>query len=157
VPSPILDAREPELSAKDILARLERYAAAYRSSGQDSPARPVAPTISRTSFAPMPTVRITERVAPTLAPPTDDFQPHTRRSRVDPATADLFPYDLAATIVGCVATILAYRFVGGPFALALTLGLLAAGESARRWRWFPSAGVNLMIGVVAGAILVFTA
>lgn len=155
--SPILDSREPELSATDILARLERYAAAYRSSGQGPATRSAAPTISRASFAPMPTVRVAERPAPTLAPPTDDFQPHTRRNRIDPATADLFPYDLATTIVGCVATILAYRFVAGPIAFVLTVGLLVGAEVARRKRWFASAAVNLMIGTVAGAILVFTA
>ncbi len=155
--SPILDSREPELSAPDILARLERYAAAYRSSGLGPSTRTATPTISRASFAPMPTVPLAERLAPTLAPTTDDFQPHTRRSRIDPASADLFPYDLAATIVGCVATISAYRFAAGLVALVLTLGLLVGGEVARRRRWFPSAAVNLMIGVVAGAILVLTA
>jgi hypothetical protein len=101
---------------------------------------------------------VLERPVTTLEPPTDDFQPHAQRTRrIDPATADLFPYDLAATIVGCVATILAFRYVPGPFALGITVGLLAAGEAARRYRWFPSAGVNLLIGVVAGAVLVFTA
>jgi hypothetical protein len=145
VSSPTLDSRQPELSASDILARLERYAAAHRSSS--SPRVAVAPT-----------VRLLDNAAATLEPPTDDFQPHARRlRRLDPATADLFPYDLAATIVGCVATILAYRYLAGPFALAITFGLLAGGESARRRRWFPSAGVNLLIGVVAGAVLVFTA
>ena len=141
--SPILDSRQPELSAQDILARLERYAAAYRL---------VSPSPAPT------TVRLLDHPVPALPTPTDDFQPHGQRfRRVDPATADLFPYDLTATIVGCVATILAVRYVAGPFALAITLGLLVAGEGARRWRWFPSVGVNLMIGVVAGALLVFTA
>jgi hypothetical protein len=148
VSSPILDSRQPELSARDILARLERYAAAYRvASPSPSPRVALAPT-----------VRLLDHSAATLEVPTDDFQPHARQlRRLDPATADLFPYDLAVTIVGCVATILAYRFVAAPVALAITVGLLAAGEGARRRRWFPSAGVNLMIGVLAGAILVFTA
>ena len=77
--------------------------------------------------------------------------------RVSPATVDLFPYDLAASIVGCVVTIMAYISFGRPVAIALTVALAAGGEAACRLRWFPSLGVNLIIGTLAGVLFVITA
>ena len=141
--SPILDSREPNLaSAKDILARLERYAAAHRSAL-------VAPSGVAAS------VRLLEAPAVVTTTIIDDFQPHeVHRHRIDPATIDLFPYDLTTSVMGCIATIVAFLWLPVAAAFGVTVALMVGGESTRRLRWFPSVGVNLMIGVVAGAILV---
>jgi len=80
-----------------------------------------------------------------------------RKHRLDPSTIDLFPFDLAASIVGCAATILAYVTFGLPIAVVLTAALVAGGEGSRRRRWFPSLGVNLIVGTVVGLLFVFTA
>ena len=78
MPSPILDSKQPDLaSAKELLARLERCAQAYRST----------PRESRPYIAPGPS--ILAAAVPTIV--VDDFQPHdVRRNRLDPATADLW-------------------------------------------------------------------
>jgi hypothetical protein len=145
VSSPILDSRQPDLAtAKDLLARLERCAEAFRSTRSDS----------------LPWAMPGESILPTTVPTivVDDFQPHdVRRRRWDPATADLFPYDLAATIVGCVVTVTAFLALAVPLAIVITSALVVGGEYSRRRRWFPSAGLNLIIGVVAGLIFVLTA
>jgi len=80
-----------------------------------------------------------------------------RKHRLDPSTVDLFPFDLIASIVGCAATILAYVTFGMPIAVVLTAALVAAGEEARRRRWFPSLGVDLIVGTLVGLLFVFTA
>jgi hypothetical protein len=74
--------------------------------------------------------------------------------RFDAATVDLFPYDLIAAIVGCAATILASVVVARPVALVCAAALVALGAWSRRERWFPSAGVNLVIGALVGLVLV---
>jgi hypothetical protein len=81
----------------------------------------------------------------------------TRRRRIDPATVDLFPYDLAASIVACALTIMAYISFGRPVAVGVTVVLAVVGECMRRFRWFPSIGVKILIGTLAGIVLVFTA
>jgi hypothetical protein len=125
VPVTTLERRAPAVgSAQDILERLERYAAARRA------ARAVP--------------------APRLVPASPVAPVH----RFDAATIDLFPYDLIATIVGAASTILASIVFAVPVALAFAGGLALSGEWARRRRWFPSVGVNLVIGVVLGTILV---
>ncbi len=135
VSSPILDSSQPDPSAaRDILARLERYAAEHRP--PESPAT-VAATYPATTLDVLPT-----RVA---------------RKRINPATADLFPYDLIATIVGCAATIVAFASFGGAIALTIVVALAAIGVETRRRHWFPALGMNLVIGLVAGLIFVFTA
>ena len=137
VPAPILDSRQPEVgSPQDILARLERYAASRRSLTRDTA---VAPPFSYSD--------VTLDVLPSK----------TRKQRVDPSTVDLFPFDLAASIVGCAATILAYVTFGLPIAVMFTAALVAGGEGTRRRRWFPSLGVNLIIGTVVGLLFVVTA
>jgi hypothetical protein len=132
VSPPILESSEPDLSrAQDILARLERYAAARRPPATVQESYPVT----------------TLDVLPNKIP----------RRRLDPATADLFPYDLLATIVGCAATILAYIALGRSIALGITAVLAVIGVEARRRHWFPALGINLVIGLVAGLVFVFTA
>jgi hypothetical protein len=135
VPAPTLE-RGPVAvgSAQDILDRLERYAAVRR------------------TVTPRPLARPDLVVEPALLP---------TRSRtggvlhgIDAATIDLFPYDLAATILGCAATILASIAFARPVALVCAAGLLTVGEWARRHRWFPSVAVNLLIGTVVGLALV---
>jgi hypothetical protein len=74
--------------------------------------------------------------------------------RLDPATVDLFPYDLIAAVVGCAATILARIFLARPAALVFAAALIVSGSWARQQRWFPSAGLNLVIGAVVGLLLV---
>jgi hypothetical protein len=138
VPAPILDSTQPDLvSAKEILARLERYAEAQRSAP-----RPVAPAPSAAAY---PSTSL------------DVLPSKVQRSRFDPATADLFPYDLTASILSCAVTIMACISLGRPIALFVTAVLIVAGEIARRRRWFPSLGVNLVIGAVVGLIFVLTA
>jgi len=132
VSSPILDSSEPDLpTAQEILARLERYAAAQR------PPATIEETYPVTSLDVLPT--------------------KVHRKRFDPATVDLFPYDLFATIVGCAATILSYVSFGRPIALVITGILAVVGIESRRRHWFPALGVNLLLGLVAGLIFVFTA
>jgi hypothetical protein len=137
VPAPILDSRQPEVgSPQEILARLERYAASRGSTMRETP---VASPLNYSD--------VTLDVLPSK----------TRRHGLDPSTVDLFPFDLAASIVGCAATILAYVTFGLPIAAMLTAALVAVGEGTRRRRWFPSLGVNLIIGTVVGLLFVFTA
>jgi hypothetical protein len=133
-----LDSRELDLAAaKELLARLERYAATHRPAPRLVPA--AGPALA----------------APALAPASVDVA--APRRWVRPTSVDLFPYDLVGVIAGCAATITAYISLGRPVALAVTAGLAVAGESARRLRWLPSLGVNLLVGTLAGVILVFTA
>jgi hypothetical protein len=132
VSSPIVDSSEPDFSdAKAVLARLERYAAEHR------PPATIEETYPVTTLDVLPT--------------------KVHRKRLDPATVDLFPYDLIATIVGCALTILSCASFGRPVALAITGVLAVIGIEARRRHWFPALGVNLVIGLVAGLIFVFTA
>jgi hypothetical protein len=131
VSAPILGSSEPDLTAaRDILARLERYAATHRAPATVAETYPIT----------------TLDVLPTKVP----------RNRFSPATVDLFPYDLIATIVGCAVTILGYVSFGRPIALAITGVLAVVGVEARRRRWFPALGVNLVIGLAVGLIFVFT-
>jgi len=128
----MLDSSEPEFTdAEEILARLERYVAAHR------PPTPIEETYPATTL--------------------DVLPAKARRRRFDPATVDLFPYDLIATIVGCALTIISYAWFGRPVALAITAALAVGGIEARRRHWFPALAVNLVIGLVAGLIFVFTA
>ncbi len=137
MPAPILDSTQPDVaSPQEILARLEAYAATRRSAARE---RPVATTVRYPD--------LTLDVLPAKA----------HRHRLHPATIDLFPFDLTASIVGCAATILAWITFGVPIAVAITAALLAGGEGARRRRWFPSLGVNLIIGTIVGLLFVFTA
>jgi len=88
-----------------------------------------------------------------VGPPTP-VAPSPPVRRFDPATVDLFPYDLVATIVGAASTILVSVAFALPVALVFAAGLVGGGEWARRARWFPSVGVNLVLGAVVGAVLV---
>jgi hypothetical protein len=137
VPAPILDSRQTEVgSPQEILARLERYAATRRSE-------------MREAHVPVP-LRYSDVTL-------DVLPSKLRKHRLDPSTIDLFPFDLVASIVGCAATIAAYMTFGLPIAVVLTAALVVGGEGARRRRWFPSLGVNLIIGTVVGLLFVFTA
>ena len=137
MPAPTLEHTTPKRgpvavgSAQDILARLERYAAVRRAA------------------APRPDLVI----EPTLLPARATHAAGIRHG-IDAATIDLFPYDLAAAIVGAVATILASIAFARPLAFLCAAGLLASGEWARRHRWFPSVATNLLIGTVVGLVLV---
>jgi hypothetical protein len=148
VSAPILDSRQPDFPptdlapAVDILARLERYAAAHRSATVAPEAEP----------APITAATLTYRDF-TL----DVLPSKTHKSRFDPSTIDLFPYDLSAAILGCALTILAYVSFGLPIAIVITAALVTGGEGARRRRWFPSLGLNLVIGTIIGLLFVFTA
>ena len=136
MPAPTVERTAPDRgliavgSAQDILARLERYAAARR------PAAPRPDLV----------------IEPTLLPARATHA--GIRHGIDAATIDLFPYDLAAAIVGAVATILASIAFARPLALLCAAGLQASGEWARRHRWFPSVATNLLIGTVVGLVLV---
>jgi len=122
----MLESHTPAIgSAQDILERLERYAAARR--------------VAVANAAHAPSI--------TVGPPGGSHG-------IDPATADLFPYDLLATIVGCVATVLAGIAFALPVALVFAAALGGSGEWARRNRWFPSAALNLVIGTMVGVVLV---
>jgi len=121
-------------SAQDILDRLERYAAVRRIA------------------APRPLARSDLVVEPARLPTRT--HPGGVLHGIDAATIDLFPYDLVASIVGCAAIILASIAFARPVALVLAVGLLTAGEWARRHRWFPSVAANLLIGTVVGLALV---
>ncbi len=111
-------------SAQDLLERLERYAAVRRA-----------------------------RVG-SVAPPTPAVAPAPPVRRFDPSTVDLFPYDLVASIIGAASTILVSVAFALPVALVFAAGLAGCGEWARRARWFPSVGVNLVLGAIVGAVLV---
>jgi hypothetical protein len=172
VSAPILDSRQPDLTSADptsadptsadptsadptsadlapaveILARLERYAAAHRSETPTAEASPepepepiTAATLAYRDFT------------------LDVLPSKTHKNRFDPSTIDLFPYDLSAAIIGCALTILAYVSFGLPVAVVITAALVVGGESARRRRWFPSLGLNLVIGTIIGLLFVFTA
>src|SRR4051794_10048836 len=162
--------------AKEILARLERYAASVRTAPEAAPAPPAPPPAP-----PAPTALPKHPMAaPTPAPARDDILPVSgpwpprrddqtgtdapervrkpaRPRRIDPATADLFPYDLAASIVACALTIMVNISFGRPAALGFAVALAVLGEWMRRTKWFPSIGVKLMIGTVVGLVLVLTA
>jgi hypothetical protein len=170
VPAPMLRSQEIDLAAaKDILARLERYAASVRTAPRDPHSTPDAPTPKHPMAAPTaPHDDILPVAAPwayarrpdvrTTAPPETGRQTTAMpRKRINPATADLFPYDLAASIVACALTIMAYMSFGRPVAVGVTVALAVAGECMRRFLWFPSIGVKILIGTVAGLALVFTA
>jgi hypothetical protein len=154
VSAPILDSRQPDLPPADltpaveILARLERYAAAHRS----APAAPEAEPEPEPAAAAVTAATLSYRDF-TL----DVLPSKTHKSRFDPSTIDLFPYDLSAAIIGCALTILAYVSFGLPVAVVITAALVTGGEGARRRRWFPSLGLNLIIGTVIGLLFVFTA
>jgi hypothetical protein len=92
------------------------------------------------------------RVATGASPPP--VTPATPAHRFDPATVDLFPYDLFATIVAAAATIVVSIALTLPVALVFAAGLVGLGEWSRRARWFPSVGINLVLGAVVGAVLV---
>jgi hypothetical protein len=169
VSAPMLDAEFDLAAAKDILARLERYAASVRSLPRDSAPAPVgAPPkhpLATTTAAPVDSLPAKvpwkqygqPAIQPLEFPPIDTHIPRRRRARIDPATADLFPYDLTASIVACAVTIVAYVSFGRPVAVAATIALAVAGEWMRRVRWFPSIGGKLLIGTAVGLLLVFTA
>jgi hypothetical protein len=122
-------AAQPDLDATEILARLERYAAHVRSLPAPVAAQPdvYLPTVTR---------------------------PERRRGRIDPATVDLFPYDLAAAIVSCALTVLAFALLGGTGGLVAAIALIATGVAARQLRYFPSVGVKLLDGTLVGLVLV---
>jgi hypothetical protein len=142
VPATTLDRPIAIGSAQDILARLERYAAAQRAAWSVAPAFPrVPPPVVRAQPAPRAGVHPL-RIGPAL---------------LDAASVDLFPYDLAATVAGCAATILASIAFARPLALLCAAGLALSGEWARRYRWFPSVGTNLILGTAVGVVLVLTA
>jgi hypothetical protein len=84
----------------------------------------------------------------------DGLLPSAPVHRFDAATVDLFPYDLLATIVGAALTILTSIVFARPLALVFAVGLVGLGEWSRRSRWFPSVGVNLVLGAIVGAVLV---
>jgi len=154
VSAPILDSRQPDFPPADlapaveILARLERYAAAHRS----ATVAPEAEAEAQPEPAPITAATLTYRDF-TL----DVLPSKTHKSRFDPSTIDLFPYDLSAAILGCALTILAYVSFGLPIAIVITAALVTGGEGARRRRWFPSLGLNLVIGTIIGLLFVFTA
>jgi hypothetical protein len=170
VSAPILHSQEIDLAAaKDILARLERYAASVRTAPRDPRTAPAAPPPKH----PMATANAPrDDLLPVAVPWPYPRRPDARRTelsqterqtaapkrrRINPATADLFPYDLAASIVASALTILAYISFGRPVAIGVTVVLAVAAECMRRFRWFPSIGVKLLIGTVVGLVLVLTA
>ena len=166
---PTVGSNEIDLAAaKDILARLERYAASVRTAPRD-PLAPPAPAVPKHPMAAADRaggrsaarrgavgVRASARRGPDRA--AVRASPRDRQpKRIDPATADLFPYDLSASIVACVLIIMAYVSFGRPVALGVTVAIVAAGVWMHRVRWFPSVGVKLLIGTLVGLVLVFTA
>ena len=156
VSSTSLDSREPDLaSAREILARLERYVAIQRAANAE--AGVATPTVaSPVATTPAPAAPAVATHAAVALPNADEHLPRPRR-RLQPATIDLFPYDLSASVVGCALTIMAYISFGRPIALAVTVGLIVLGSGLRLRRWFPSVGVNLVIGTIVGILFVFTA
>lgn len=165
VSAPILDAEIDLASAKEILARLERYAASVRSVPREPPAAPAPkhPMAARATppddllpvASPWPYKQ--SDVRKTGLPKTETQVSRDQKKRIDPAAVDLFPYDLAASIMTCALTITAYISYGRPVAVGVTIAIAAAGESMRRFRWFPSIGVKFLIGTLCGLVLVFTA
>jgi hypothetical protein len=168
----MLDSRESDLEfAKEILARLERYAARVRA-GTIEPPAPASPppkhpmataTAPRSDQLPseLPWLHLPQSDAhrlddqlPTQAPPATHHRRTTTRRRIDPATVDLFPYDLAAAIVTCALTVFAFAALGTVAGVIVTVALVAAGICARQYRYFPSAGVKALIGVAVGLLLV---
>jgi hypothetical protein len=163
----MLDSGDFDLAAaKDILARLERYAASVRATRPGGPVPPAAPAAAPPKHPMAATAAPPDDLLPASVPWAFPRQPETapapwpperQRRRIDPATVDLFPYDLAASIVACALTIMANISFGRPFALGVAIALAVGGECMRRFRWFPSLGVKLMIGTVVGLALVLTA
>ena len=168
----MLDSRESDLEfAKAVLARLERYAAQGSQPGRSShrrrlhprrstrwPRRPRRDQTCRRSF-PGSTSRSRTRAASTTnsrrrPAPAAHHRRTTTRRRIDPATVDLFPYDLAAAIVTCALTVFAFAALGTVAGVIVTVALVAAGIGARQYRYFPSAGVKALIGVAVGLLLV---
>jgi hypothetical protein len=166
----MLDSQEFDLAAaKDILARLERYAASVRAAPRDASGAPAAPPPKHPMAA---SVAPADDILPVSLPWAYARQPDVRRAdvapaawpateaprrRINPATVDLFPYDLAASIVACALTIMANISFGRTAALGFAAALAVGGECMRRFRWFPSIGVKLLIGTVVGLVLVLTA
>ena len=167
----MLDSREQDLEfAKAILARLERYAEQVRN-GTIAPPAPAAPPpkhpiatttapLAEGQAAELPWLHIphtdTRRLddqLPSPAPAAHHRRTATRR-RFDPATVDLFPYDLAAAIVTCALTVFAFAALGSVMGVIVTVALIAAGVCARLFRYFPSAGGKALIGVAVGLLLV---
>jgi hypothetical protein len=157
----MLDSREPDLEfAKEILARLERYAARVRAGSVEAPAAPATAPLPEHLPAELPWLHIPQSDSrqlddqlPRLAPPAAHRRAPARR-RIDPATVDLFPYDLAASIIACALTVFAFAALGTVAGLVVTVGLVVAGVGARQLRYFPSAGVKALIGTAVGLLLV---
>ena len=164
----MLDSRDPDLeTAKEILARLERYAAKVRASGgmptaNVAAAPPMyAPPTAPPSAAELPWLHIPQAATrqlddqlPTLSQPTTQRRSAPRR-RIDPATVDLFPYDLAASIIACALTVFAFAASGAVLGVLMTVALVVGGVAARQFRYFPSVGVKTLIGTAFGLLLVF--
>jgi hypothetical protein len=170
----MLDSRDPDLeTAKEILARLERYAAKVRASGgmpatnvatalpTDAPptyAPPTAPPRSAAELPwlhiPQPATRQLDDQLPTLSQPATQRRSAPRR-RIDPATVDLFPYDLGASIIACALTVFAFAASGALLGVIMTVALVVGGVAARQFRYFPSVGVKALIGTAFGLLLVF--
>jgi hypothetical protein len=161
VSSTSLDSRASETAAAlEILTRLEKVAELRRAVATATAARTVAPPVPTpevptpevpTPEVPTPEVPTPEVMAAEAVPSSDEHLPHRGRRA---STIDLFPYDLAASIVGCALTIMACIALGRAAAFALTALLVGVGELLRRRRWFPSLGVNLVIGTAVGLIFV---
>jgi hypothetical protein len=167
----MLDSREQDLEfAKEILARLERYAAGVRA-GTIAPPAPAAPPpkhpMATTGAArpeppggELPWLHIPHSDSRRLddqlpAPaPTAHHRRAASRRRIDPATVDLFPYDLAAAIVTCALTVFAFASLGSVIGVIMTVALVAAGVCAWQFRYFPSVGVKALIGTAVGLLLV---
>jgi len=167
----MLDSRESDLEfAREVLARLERYAAKVRA-GTVAPPEPASPppkhpmataTAPRSDhlrselpwlhFPQSDTRRLDDQL-PTQ-PPAAQHRRTTTRRRIDPATVDLFPYDLAAAIASCALTVFAFVALGSVIGVIVTVALVAAGVGARQFRYFPSVGVKALIGVAVGLLLV---
>ncbi len=149
---PMVTSKQPDLDhAKEILARLERYAARVRALPSETPdaPRPIASPPKH----PMATPTVLTVAQPDVYLPTVT-KPERRPARIDPATVDLFPYDLAAAIVACAITVFAFAVFGGPVGLVAAIGLIGAGVAARQFRYFPSVGVKLLAGTLVGLVLV---
>jgi hypothetical protein len=156
----MLDSRDPDLEfAKEILARLERYAATVRAANAAPAPRPDArptdglPPDLPWLHIPQPATRSIDDQLPTLSQPSTQRRSAPRR-RIDPATVDLFPYDLGASIITCALTVFAFAAVGVGFGVIVTVALVGGGVAARQLRYFPSVGVKSLIGTVVGLVLV---
>ena len=157
-------------SRKRSSARLERYAAKVRAGTIEPPApaspppkRPLATTTAPRSelsselpwlHVPQSDARRLDDQLPTQAAPAAHHRRTATRRRIDPATVDLFPYDLAAAIVTCALTVFVFAGLGTVAGVIVTVALVAAGICARQFRYFPSAGVKALIGVAVGLLLV---